>query len=399
MTCSARIVLIDHDHPPRPTLLEDPEASGCPIEPLDPGDNNVKAVHAHGANIVIIKAGDSPEAALGTARALKADSLVENVPIILLGDAADGALDAAFIDGVIDDSMPGESLKSELSSHIRSLTRLNVMQSELARRENVERRYGLSPAPIEPVGTQGMRILAAGDFGAETDALSKIVGDDSHLSMVEDPHLAIDELGGGEYEAAVIAVNGAADLLQRPVNATNLRAHMDMLIKQQRYRGRMQEAYRRSLHIETSDNLTGLYNFGFLHDYLAELITIAHRWQRPVSIGMFDVTGMDAINQRHGYAADDRLLRQVGGLVGRLVRGEDLTARFSGEEICVVMPETSSDIGAQVLRRIVDVVMMTEFGIVMDEAPITIGFKLGCTGLETGDTSESLLARAHAALG
>jgi hypothetical protein len=63
------------------------------------------------------------------------------------------------------------------------------------------------------------------------------------------------------------------------------------------------------------------------------------------------------------------------------------------------MPETSSDIGAQVLRRIVDVVMMTEFGIVMDEAPITIGLKLGCTGLETGDTSESLLARAHAALG
>ena len=42
--------------------------------------------------------------------------------------------------------------------------------------------------------------------------------------------------------------------------------------------------------------------------------------------------------------------------------------------------------------------MMTEFIVVMDEAPITIGFKLRCTGLETGDTSESLLARAHAAL-
>jgi len=373
MTCNARIVLIDHDHPPRPALLEDPKASGCTIATLDPGDNNAKAVHAHGANIVIIKAGDSPETALGTARALKADSLVENIPIILLGNAADGALDAAFIDGVIDDSMPGESLKSELSARIRSLTRLNVMQSELARRENVERRYGLSPSPVEPVGTQGMRILAVGDFGAEAGSLRKIVGDESRLSMLDDPHLAIDELSGGEYEAAVVAVNGATepwltmcsdirnnprlfnlpilvvadadsfsdpsapfrqgatDLLQRPVDDAKLRAHVDMLIKQQRYRGRMQEAYRRSLHIETSDSLTGLYNFGFLHDYLAELIANAHRWQRPVSVGMFDVTGMDAINQRHGYAAGDRLLRQVGGLVGRLVRGEDLTARFDRE--------------------------------------------------------------------
>ena len=191
---------------------------------------------------------------------------------------------------------------------------------------------------------------------------------------------------------------GATDLLQRPVDATKLRAHLDMLIKQQRYRDRMQEVYRRSLDLETSDSLTGLYNFGFLHDYLGELISSAHRWQRPVSVGMFDVTGMDVINQRHGYAAGDRLLRQVGGLIGRMVRGEDLSARFGGEEFCVVMPETASDIGAQVLRRIANVVMMTEFGIVMDEAPITIGLKLGSTGLETGDTSETLLARAHDAL-
>ncbi len=311
------------------------------------------------------------------------------------------------------------------------------MQSELARRETVERRYGLSPDPspnsVEPVASHSLRILAAGDFGAEGDVLDRVAGDDIQLSMVE-------ELGQGQYEVAVVAVNGeaeqwltmcsdirdnprlfnlpilmvadadsfsdpeapfrqgATDLQQRPVDAAKLRAHMDMLIKQQRFCGRMQNAYGRSLHIETSDSLTGLYNFGFLHDYPAELITDAHRWQRPVSVGMFDITHMDAINQRLGYAAGDRLLRQVGSLVGRLVRGEDLTARFDGEEFCVVMPETPSDAGAQVLRRIADVAMMTEFGIVMDETPITVGVKLGCTGLETGDTSETLLARARNAL-
>ncbi len=112
MTYNARIVLIDHDNPSHPTLLQDLEASGCSIEALDPGERSAKAVHDHGANIIIIQAGDSPKSAIDTARALKADSLVDNVPIIMVGDAADGALDATVIDGVIDDTMPGKSLKS-----------------------------------------------------------------------------------------------------------------------------------------------------------------------------------------------------------------------------------------------------------------------------------------------
>ena len=149
--------------------------------------------------MVVIRAGDTPEPAIETARGLKADALAEHIPVVVLGNAAEGALDAAFVDGVIDDRLPGESVMTEMAARIRSLARLHVMQSELARRATIERRYGRSNQPTwtAPIGTTGMRILAAGDFGADADTLGEIVGDRSRLAFVADPPGAIDALAAG----------------------------------------------------------------------------------------------------------------------------------------------------------------------------------------------------------
>jgi two-component system cell cycle response regulator len=283
-----------------------------------------------------------------------------------------------------------------------------------------------------------MHILAVGDFGGDRQLLGNLFGDDKRLVFSSDPNMAIEELVGGHYEAAIVAVNGAADrwltmcadirdnprlynlpillvadsgsfsdptapfkqgasdVLHRPIDADNLRARLSLLIKQQRYRGRMQKVYSRALHIETSDSLTGLYSYGFLHDYLAELIDSASREKCPVAVGMFDVKGMADINKRYGYAAGDKLLRQTGGLIGRLVRGEDLTARYGGQTFCVIMPETAYGDAIMVMRRIVNIVAMTEIGVTSDKAPVSVHLKLGCVMLEPGDNAESLLARALA---
>ena len=160
----------------------------------------------------------------------------------------------------------------------------------------------------------------------------------------------------------------------------------------------MQDAYRRSLHLETGDSLTGLYSYGYLHSYLASLIRDAERWHRELSVGFVDVTDMAGINRRHGYAAGDQLLRQIGGSIGCLVRGEDLTARYGGEEFCVVMPDTPGDVATAALGRVIDVVSQTEYGIGASDGPLLIRLKLGCSAFVTDDTAESLLLRARAAM-
>ena len=171
-----------------------------------------------------------------------------------------------------------------------------------------------------------MHVLAVGNFNEDKQIFDDMLGSQKTISFSTDPNKAIEELVDGHYEATVIAVNGAADqwltmcadirdnprlynlpillvadkdsftdptapfehgasdLLLRPVNAANLRARLAMLIKQQRYRGRMLEAYQRSQHIETSDSLTGLYSYGFLHDYLADLIDDVGRSGSQVAV-------------------------------------------------------------------------------------------------------------------
>ncbi len=440
MTGTMRIVLIDPDISSNPTLIADLEDYGCTIKPMAPDDANVAEILAHGANAIVIRAGDSPGWANETARLLKAGDQSSPLPIIMIGDAANETLGDAHIDGVVDDRLPAESMKTELMARLRSLTRLHVMQSELSRRELVELRYGIAPNSLweTPVDAEDMHILAVGDFGEDAQLLGDVIEGGESLSFSADPNKAIEELVGGCYEAAIIAVNGAVeqwltmcadirdnprlynlpillvadvdsfndptapfrqgvtDLLHRPLDGNNLRARLSLLIRQQRYRSRLQEAYRRSLHIETSDSLTGLYSYGFLHEYLAEAIDGARKSESLIAVGMFDIKGMSGINKRLGYAAGDKLLRQAGSLIGRLVRGEDLTERYGGQTFCVVMPETGYEDAAMVMRRIANIVSVTELGVITDEGPVTVHLKHGCAMFEAGDSAETLLARALA---
>ncbi len=116
------------------------------------------------------------------------------------------------------------------------------------------------------------------------------------------------------------------------------------------------------------------------------------------TVGFFDVAGMARINQKYGYAGGDVVLRQVAGAIGRLVRGEDLTARYGGDQFCLVMPATPRDLAVKALRRIVDVIGQTEFGVATSEDPVILRLRLGYVGHEEGDTAERLIARARAAV-
>ena len=213
MICNARVVLIDHGPTSRSSLIAGLEECGCTVESLEPNAASPEWFEAQGPNIVVIGAGETPDSALGTARALKAGGASMQVPIIVLGNVARGDLDSDLVDGVVDDRLPGEALTIEMAARIRSLSRLQVMQSELTRRETIERRYGLSPTPLAAVGSEGMLVLAAGDFSADATALGEVVGaatdgGDSRLAFVDDPIQAIDALGDGHFEVAVVAVNG-----------------------------------------------------------------------------------------------------------------------------------------------------------------------------------------------
>ncbi len=88
------------------------------------------------------------------------------------------------------------------------------------------------------------------------------------------------------------------------------------------------------------DNLTGLYNRQSFDETLESEINRAKRHENELSILFLDLDDFKEINDSFGHQTGDEVLKQVAKIVLNEKRSEDLAARYGGEEIVVIMPET-----------------------------------------------------------
>ena len=120
--------------------------------------------------------------------------------------------------------------------------------------------------------------------------------------------------------------------------------------------GRLAERMGQAWTLATVDLLTGALNRQALLGRLEEELERAARYQRPCSIVLVDLDHFKRVNDTHGHAAGDAVLREVASVLISNVRGVDLVGRYGGEEFMIVMPETDADAAAasaEKLRRLV----------------------------------------------
>jgi diguanylate cyclase (GGDEF)-like protein len=108
--------------------------------------------------------------------------------------------------------------------------------------------------------------------------------------------------------------------------------------------------------LATIDPLTGIANRQAVLGRVDEEYLRATRFGHPLSVILVDLDHFKRLNDSHGHAAGDVVLRHVGTLLAANVRAIDTAGRYGGEEFLVVLPETDADAAASVaekLRRIV----------------------------------------------
>lgn len=89
------------------------------------------------------------------------------------------------------------------------------------------------------------------------------------------------------------------------------------------------------------DGLTGLVNRRYFMERAEAELLRAHRYGRPVAVGMADLDFFKRINDTHGHAAGDLVLKKFASLLKNSVRQTDLVCRYGGEEFAFVFPEST----------------------------------------------------------
>jgi diguanylate cyclase (GGDEF)-like protein len=100
------------------------------------------------------------------------------------------------------------------------------------------------------------------------------------------------------------------------------------------------------------DVLTGVHNRRSLTDAGLHELDRARRYDRPLTVAMIDVDHFKQVNDAHGHAVGDEVLRAVVRGTQALLRGSDLLGRWGGEEFVVVLPETALGAAQLVLDRV-----------------------------------------------
>lgn len=147
------------------------------------------------------------------------------------------------------------------------------------------------------------------------------------------------------------------------------------------------------------DALTGLFNHRYFQDLLDREITRSSRYNRPLSLIMFDLDHFKLVNDRYGHPTGDQVLKRVSELTLKTVRKCDYVARYGGEEFAVILPETGAK-GATVLaERIRHTIENMQIDIQGRLLSTTISCGIAvCGNRETGVSKACMIAAADKAL-
>ena len=161
------------------------------------------------------------------------------------------------------------------------------------------------------------------------------------------------------------------------------------------------ELERKLIEMTTRDALTGLYNRREMERFLNQELGRCARYSRMLSVVMIDIDHFKRLNDTYGHQAGDEVLRWVADVLRDGVRATDRAVRYGGEEMALILPETSPEAAQLVADRLR--ARVADEGVTLqtdgDGRHVEVAFSAGVAAFPVdGANPEALLAAADAAL-
>lgn len=134
---------------------------------------------------------------------------------------------------------------------------------------------------------------------------------------------------------------GADDWVQKPVDPPALLSRVASLVRMKRVHDDVREARKLLERMSARDELTGLTNYRSLETELRGLLGRAGRYKEPLAAALFDIDGLETINQRFGRSSGDDALRLLADVIRSSMRTRDVGVRYGPDEVLLLMPDTN----------------------------------------------------------
>ncbi len=144
-----------------------------------------------------------------------------------------------------------------------------------------------------------------------------------------------------------------------------------------------------------NDSLTGLPNKRATDDTLKRMVAQANRSITPLAAAMLDLDYFKQINDRFGHAKGDEVLAAVGAALRSCLRASDFAGRFGGEELLVLLPDTTAKDAVVLAERIRDTIASIRVSGVERAITVSIGV---ADLIQHGGDAPGLLRQADRAL-
>lgn len=214
------------------------------------------------------------------------------------------------------------------------------------------RRFRLVSSKGIPPGTSCCNEYSVGDAGSLCGLAAQTCKVAFRTNCTEcgpgHTHISIPLVSGG-------GSNGVAFLYVSPVGYRPDSADLAAFGSLGRYLGLQIEKtllYEKVQRLAIHDELTGLYNYRELIRRLAVEIQRSERFSRRFSLLLIDIDHFKRVNDTYGHEAGNRVLRMLAGILKENARSFDLAARYGGEEMVMVLPNTKAEEAFMMAERV-----------------------------------------------
>jgi two-component system, cell cycle response regulator len=132
----------------------------------------------------------------------------------------------------------------------------------------------------------------------------------------------------------------------------------------------------------TTDRLTGLNNRGRFDEFLGEHFQNSLAASRPLTLLLMDVDKFKSVNDRFGHQAGDQVLAVLGKILRNAARPQDLASRYGGEELAIILPDTTRAAGATIAETLRRAVASTP--IQSGKVTLSVTISIGVATVEPG---------------